>query len=161
MVAVVLILLSKEDVKKTIELAAIQSGTVITDADIKEYDGEQIKWRIRAEKAHEKEKLLTLKQPKIDLYTKEQALVPITANNGNYDKTKQIIFLEGSVKVKYEEWNLDSDALEFHQGKDQIHATKPFVLYQEGVRITGSKMSIFKATEKVTVHDVVMKMEEK
>ncbi len=132
-------------------MATISVGTTITHPDIKEYEGDTLRWRIKAEQAREKGNLVLLEKPAIDLFSDQRKHIPIQAEQGEYDKKAQQIHLRGDVIVSFGKWTLSSELLDYELTKGEIKAVEPFVLQTKGVRVTGKDMTIFKNTERVRV----------
>ena len=149
--AAYLMLINRKDIKQAADIAAISAGTSITNPDIKEYEGDILHWRIKAKQAQEKKSVITLQSPVIELYTDKGKLIPIQAVKGNYHKNEQKIHLSGNVIVKFDQWTLSSELLDYDQTKGEIKAVEPFLLHTTDMKVTGKDMTIFKATERIQV----------
>lgn len=161
-VAALLMLANRKEIKQAADIAAISSGTTITNPDIKEYEGETLRWRIRAKQAQEKNSVVMLQSPVIDLFSDHGKLIPIQAEQGRYHKKEQQIHLSGNVVVNFDRWTLSSELLDYDQVKEEIKAVEPFILKTQDIKVTGKDMTIFKRTERVQVlKGVHMVMENK
>ncbi len=150
-VAAYFMLLSKPGIQQAVDIAAIQAGSSIINPDIKEYDGENLNWRLQAEKAEELDEVLVFTQPDINLFSAQREEIPIKADKGLYNKQQQMIHFEGDVKVVFQGWTLTTLTLDFDQAKDEIKTRDKFVMQQQGIKITGKDLYISRKTEKLKV----------
>ena len=154
-------LTAKHSIQEVMNAAAIQAGTKIDNPDIKEYEGDNLSWRLQAETAQEKDEIIILQKPVVDMYTKKRELIPIQSEYGQYNKKTGHLHFEGDVKAKYQGWHLSSDKLDYFKLKDEVQIVDDFTMFQEGMNIQGKNMYIFKKTGRVKVlQGVRMRIEE-
>jgi len=152
---------AKHSIQEVINAAAIQAGTKIDNPDIKEYEGDDLSWRLQAETAQEKNEIVILKNPVFEFYTDRRELIPVQSREGQYNKKTGKMHFEGDVQVQYQSWKLNSEKLDYFKMKDEVQVVEDFVMFQEGMKITGKDMRILKQTGRVKVlKGVKMKIEE-
>ncbi|MCF6208670.1 MAG: LPS export ABC transporter periplasmic protein LptC [Ghiorsea sp.] len=155
-------LTAKHSIQEVLDIAAIQSGSRVTNPDIKSYQGDNLDWRLQAKSAVEEGNILLLEQPLIDLYTASRQVIPVQGKNGNYDKKKGVVLLSGAVLVIYQGWKLRSEQLYFYQNKKLLHIPDAFQMIKEGIMITGKNMRVWQEQGRVSVRGGVhMEIEEK
>lgn len=156
------VLTAKHSIQEILDVAAIQSGSRVTNPDIKSYQEDNLSWRLQAESAVEKGDILLLEQPLIDLYTASQQVIPIRGDRGDYDKIKEVLHLKGAVLVKYMGWDLQSETLYFYQKKNVLHIPDAFEMKKEGMLIVGKNMRVWQEQARVSVEGGIhMEIEEK
>jgi len=161
LLAIYFMVTAKHSIQEVISAVAIQAGTKIDKPDIKEYEGDDLSWRLQAETAEEKGKNVILKNPVFDFYTDKRELIPIQSKKGRYDKKSGLMHFEGAVQVKYQSWELNSEKLDYSKTKEEVQVAEDFVMFQEGMKITGKDMRIIKQTGRVKVlKGVKMSIEE-
>jgi len=162
LLAAYFMLTAKHTIQEVLDVAAIQSGSRVTNPDIKSYQGDSLNWRLQAKSAVEKGNMLLLEQPLIDLYTASRQVVPIQGETGNYDKKKGVVLLSGAVLAIYQGWKLRSEQLYFYQNKNMLHIPDTFQMIKEGMLVTGKNMRVWQEQGRVSVRGGVhMEIEEK
>jgi len=158
---VVLILGSKPGIKQVLDVAALQAGSKITNPDMTEYDGDKLVWRLQAETAQEQGDMVNLVQPRLQMVLASGEVVPVQAKYGVYEKGKQKVALTGDVVVNYQAWKLTSPNMDYFQAKGELIAPNDFVLLQDGIKVTGKDMRIFRESGRLEVlQGVRMQIEE-
>ena len=153
---------AKHSIQEVLDAAAIQAGSKINNPDIKEYEGDNLSWRLQATSAQEQSNIVVLIEPKIDLYTEKREVIPIQSLTGEYNRKKEWMHFEGQVQAKYQGWTLNSEQLDYDKTREEIKINVAFVMFQKGMVITGKDMRIFKQSGRVQVlQGVKMKIEEK
>lgn len=156
-----LMLTAKHGIEQIINAVAIQVGTTVANPDMTEYDGDRLVWRLQADSAKEQETKVLLKNPVIDLFAENGDKMPIRAHQGIYDKTNKVMHFKGNVLAGYQTWDLSSETLDYFDEKGEVIVADTFVLKQEGMRISGKDLRIFRTEEKVQVlQGVHMSIEE-
>ncbi|MDQ7058265.1 MAG: LPS export ABC transporter periplasmic protein LptC [Ghiorsea sp.] len=153
--AIYFILTAKHSLQEVLDVAAIQSGSRVTNPDIKSYQGDSLSWRLQAKSAVEKGNTLLLEQPLIDLYTTSRQVIPVKGDRGDYNKKKAIVYLQGAVSVQYQGWDLTSERLYFYQKKNVLHIPDTFEMSKEGIFISGKNMRVWQEQGRVSVQDGV------
>jgi len=162
LLAAYFILTAKHSIQEVLDVAAIQSGSRVTNPDIKAYQGDSLNWRLQAKSAVEKKNILLLEQPLIDLYTVSRQVIPIQGDTGDYDKKRGVVHLKGSVSVFYHGWDLRSETLYVYQKKNVLYIPDAFVMKKEGMVMTGKNMRVWQEQGRVVVQGGVhMEIEEK
>jgi len=146
-----LLVLSEPNIKQATDLAALQAGVKVVNPDMTEYDGEQQVWRLKAKIAEEHGDVVKLDSPHLTMLLDTGQTMPVRAAYGEYHQKKQVIFLQGSVVVRYQEWDLSSEEMFYRQKTGELIAPKDFVLQQEGMVVTGRDLHIFRHDGKVQV----------
>ncbi len=162
LLAAYFMLTAKHSIQEVLDVAAIQSGSRVTNPDIKAYQGDSLNWRLQAKSAVEKKNILLLEQPLIDLYTASRQVIPIQGDTGDYDKKRGVVHLKGSVSVFYHGWDLRSETLYVYQKKNMLYVPDAFVMKKEGMVIRGKNMRVWQEQGRVVVQGGVhMEIEEK
>lgn len=160
--AIYFILTAKHSIQEVLDIAAIQSGSRVTNPDIKSYQGDSLSWRLQAKSAVEKGNTLLLEQPFIDLYTASRQVIPVKGDTGDYNKKTAVVHLQGAVSVQYQGWDLTSERLYFYQKKNVLHIPDAFQMSKQGMFISGKNMRILQEQGRVSVRDGVhMAIEER
>ncbi len=156
-----LMLTSKQDIKQIVDVAMLQTGTKVTNADMTEYDGDQLVWRLKADTAQDKGGEVELESPLLTMVLSNGEAMPIQAQQGKYYKTKQVVHLLGHVVVDYQSWKLSSAQMNYVQKTGELIVPHDFVLTQNGITVTGKDLHVFREAGKLQVmQGVHMRIEE-
>ncbi|MDX8381025.1 MAG: LPS export ABC transporter periplasmic protein LptC [Ghiorsea sp.] len=139
-----LMLTAKHNIQQIVDVAALKAGTKVIKPDMTEYDGDTLVWRLQADAAQDKEEVLLLDQPRLEMVLDNGEHVPIRSFQGVYHKEQQKIHLKGDVVVRYQAWDLSSASMDYFQTQGELVAAEDFVLKQDGIRITGKDLRVLK-----------------
>lgn len=158
---VVLILNANPSIKQVMDVAALQAGSKITNPDMTEYNGDTLLWRLQAETAQEQGNTVNLVQPRLQVVLASGEIVPVQAKFGVYEKDQQMVHLTGDAVVQYQAWTLSSPSIDYLQTKGELVAPQDFVLVQDGIKVTGKHLRIFRDSGRLEVlQGVHMQIEE-
>ncbi|MDQ7003912.1 MAG: LPS export ABC transporter periplasmic protein LptC [Ghiorsea sp.] len=158
---VVLLLSGKPGLQQAVDLAALKAGSTITNPDITEYDGDKLVWRLQADTAQEQGEVVNLVRPRLQMVLASGEIVPVLAKHGVYDEHQQKVTLTGDVVAHYQAWTLTSSHMNYIQNKGELIVPNHFVLVEEGIRVTGKDMRIYRDSGRLEVlQGVHMKIEE-
>jgi len=146
-----LMLTANHSIQQVVDIAALKAGTKVIKPDMSEYDGDTLIWRLKAEAAQDKEKILLLEQPRLDMVLESGEVVPVRAFQGIYNKEKQKIHLKGDVLVGYQAWDLSSETMDYFQTQGELIAPEAFVLKQDGITITGKDLRVLRESGRLKV----------
>jgi len=146
-----LMLTAKHSIQQIVDVAALKAGTKVIKPDMTEYDGETLVWRLQAESAQDKEEVLLLDQPRLEMALDTGEVVPVRSIQGVYHKAQQKINLKGDVIVKYQTWDLSSESMDYFQTQGELVAAEDFILKQDGITITGKDLRVLKESGRLKV----------
>ncbi len=136
--------MSKPSIKQVADIATLQTGSKVVNADMTEYDGDQLVWRLKADTAQDKGDTFELERPRLIMVLNNGEEMPIQAKQGKYHKTKKVIHFNGSAMVNYQAWKLTSQAMAYTQRTGELIVPEDFRLTQEGITVIGKDLHVFR-----------------
>ncbi len=147
--------------RQALDMAAIQVGSRVEKPDIQSYQGDKINWQLQAQSAQEKAGVLVLDKPVVTLYNHDGEAIPVRSKQGEYIKAAGKVRLRQQVRISYQGWVIESEALDYRQDQGILDIPGAFEMYKEGMDIQGKTMRLDKDKGKLWVTGGVhMRIEE-
>lgn len=109
-------------------------------------------WQLRATEAKQQlDGQMHLTSPELTLFTESGVQVPVGAKQALFDPLRRNIRFEGSVRVHYQAWQLESETLIFQSSNDQLSVPGKFKLKGKSIIASGKTMRIDRNKEKLYV----------
>jgi lipopolysaccharide export system protein LptC len=121
---------------------------------IVERKGERIIWRLRAEKAEQQlSGRMQLDAPRLEMFADDGEAVSVVGRRAWFDPLTRGIRFENDVRVRYQQWLLQSEALSYVSETDELRVPGHFEVTGETTRARGKGLRIKRQTQRLWVED--------
>ena len=122
---------------------------------IVERKGDRLIWRLQAESALQQEQGMYLTEPRLELFTEAGEAVPVRGREAWFEPLRKNIRFKGAVRVKFRDWQLKSETLQYVSSRDEAYVTDGFELKKPGITLKGKGLRVDRKSQRLTVeHNV-------
>lgn len=118
---------------------------------IVERKGERIIWRLQADSAKQQEQGMQLIEPRLELFTEQEEVIPISAREAWFEPAVSDIRFSGETVVLFREWRLESEQLQYESGREEVVVPGSFRLFKTGTTLWGDGLRADRKNQRLIV----------
>jgi len=113
-------------------------------------------WRLNAKKAEQElGGRMHLIEPKLELFTESGKRIPMTGHEAWFEPLKKAIRFKGEVVIRYGDWVLYGDDVNYEHSKDTVHIPGKFRIDGKLTRVRGKGLTAWREKHHVRVEQAV------